>query len=481
MARQGTDGARGEYIDSGFPSTDPRTLTNGDVGLYSLALTQVLTAETSDFPLIVVGRDTRTSGDTLKRFAVAGIEAGGGCPIDIGVAPTPAIQKIAVNLGAAGAISLTASHNPHTDAGWKGMFGAEKPSGEQIEQIEEQYQKSVGRKVLTTIELRTYDRENREQTHHVASYMSGILEDIRQTFGESHPLREKIVVVDAARGAASVVTPNLMEQLGARVVRFACDPTQGFINDGCGAAHLEGLQSFLRTRPELIEDENFIGAFANDGDADRFMGIGAAMSDGEPRFGTFDGNISLEIMATGLTDTLGLGVVSTEYVNPATVRRIEAMGLPFRMCKNGDANVTAMLRERGWPVGAEPSGHIIDLRRGIPSGDGVYSALWTAAYASMNSTTIWEIAREHPLDPDYQISVPFPLGTTCDPRALASFTERTAEDEANNAIIVVRPSGTEPIVRVRVSGLDDGLTRKRVKDIADAIAGSFKNPHKSSM
>jgi phosphoglucosamine mutase len=475
MARQGTDGARGEYMNFAGPSNDSHKLSNGDVAGYSMALAELL----DPTPLVIVGRDTRPFGHELTRYATAGVEAAGGRVIDVGIAPTPAIQKIAVDLGAAGAISLTPSHNPHTDAGWKGMFGAEKPSKDQIHAIDEHFGRIVAAGLLDLLRPSVYDREKHERTYHLGNYMRGVVSRIQQSFDNEYPLDGKIVVVDTARGAANNVTPWIFEHLGAQVVRFACD-TNGLVNHNCGATHLGGLRQFLRERPELISDARFLGAVANDGDADRFMGLGATVGNEAPRFSVLDGNITLELKAKQLAETQGApgetGVVSTEYVNPATVRRISAMGLEFAMCQNGDVNVTKTLRERGWIVGAEPSGHIVDLRLGIPSGDGVQNAAEAAVFAALNGTTFWDITREHRLDPDYQITIPLPQGVAYDEHGVRPVLERTRKDETNQTVITLRPSGTEPIIRARVSGIDPRQTYKRV----DGLARAAKRVHEST-
>jgi len=274
-------------------------------------------------------------------------------------------------------------------------------------------------------------------------------------------------VVDTARGAANKVTPRILEQLGAHVVPFACD-TDGLINHNCGATHLGGVRRFLAERPELIANPAFIGAVANDGDADRFMGVGAVMGSTSPRFVTLDGNIALELKATEFA-MQEMGVVSTEYVNPATVRRIRAMGLQFISCANGDVNVTKTLREQGWLVGAEPSGHLVDLRLGIPSGDGVYNAVSTAVFAAINGTSFWDICRERRLDPDYLENIPLPQGVAYDRSLLESVFVRTKKDEANASVLVDRKSGTENLVRIRVSGKDARTTYRRTNGIVRAV------------
>jgi len=459
MAVQGTDGARGRYIESMEITCGDGVLSTGDVAGYSMALTELLGPD----PVIVMGRDTRPSGDVLKRYATAGIEAMGGTVIDIGVAPTPAIQKIALEIGAAGAISLTPSHNPHTDAGWKGMIRSEKPSADVIAAIDERFRAIAKTGAIQSLDPNMYDARKHGHRHHLGAYMDGVIRQISEAFDDDRPLEGKIVVADTARGAANEVTPIILEQLGAEVVRFACD-TDGLINHNAGATQLKkGLMPFLSEHPELVRDRRFIGATANDGDADRVMGVGAANVDGTPEFYTLDGNIALELLASGQP-----GVIGTDYTNDATIKRIRSAGTEFEFCRNGDVNVTRALQGNGWKRGAEFSGHIVDLDW-LNSGDGVRMAAWLLSFAAKNDTTFAEICAKRPLYPEKMESVTLPAGTKFKTEWIKEVLQTSSEDTANSFRQLTRASGTEPLVRIWGVGSTQEYVDERVNRIVTAI------------
>ena len=459
MAVQGTDGARGRFIESMEITQGDGVLSVGDVAGYSMALTEIL----GPGSVIVMGRDTRPSGDILKRYATAGIEAMGGTVIDVGVAPTPAIQKIALELGAAGAISLTPSHNPHTDAGWKGMIGAEKPCADTIRAIDERFQAIVAGGAIATLDAGVYDQNKHERPVHVGHYMNNVVEQIRGAFDDERPLDGKLVVADTARGAANAVTPVILRQLGAEVVEFACD-TNGLINHHAGATQLkQGLFPFLSARSELMRDKRFIGATANDGDADRVMGVGVKSIAGNPEFYTLDGNIALELLAPGQP-----GVVGTDYTNDATIKRIRNAGTEFEFCRNGDVNVTRALQANGWNRGAEFSGHIVDLSW-LNSGDGVRMAAWLLSFAAKNDTTFAEICANRPLYPEKMESVTLPAGTKFNTEWIQEVLETSSEDTAHSFRQLTRASGTEPLVRIWGVGNSQEYVDARVNRIVTAI------------
>lgn len=463
MAVQGTDGARGQWIESMEITHGDGVLSTGDVAGYSMALTEILGPEA----VVVMGRDTRPSGEILKRYATAGIEAMGGTVVDVGIAPTPAIQKIALEIGAAGAISLTPSHNPYTDAGWKGMIGSEKPSAETIRAIDEHFRAIHASGVVKSLNPNVYDPRKHEQRQHLGRYMNGVIAQVRQAFGDDRPLEGKIVVADTARGAANEVTPVILERLGAEVVRFACD-TDDLINHNAGATQLKkGLMPFLSARPELATHPRFVGATANDGDADRVMGVGVANLDGDSEFYTLDGNIALELLAPGQP-----GVVGTDYTNDATIKRIREAGTEFEFCRNGDVNVTRALQKNDWERGAEFSGHIVDLSW-LNSGDGVRMAAWLLSFAAKNDTTFAEICQKRPLDPEKMVSVKLPTGTAFKTDWIQEVLEPSAADNNFGFRHLTRASGTEPLVRVWGVGSTQEYVDWRIGRIVSAIQQSI--------
>src|ERR1044072_8199555 len=280
----GTDGHRGEFTEDQAP------------GLMNEYTVKGATAALIDYQLdagaegpVVIAQDTRASGEVLRRAAIAGAAEHGVEVIDLHVAPTPMAQQVAESVGAMATVVLTASHNPASDNGWKGMLGNRKPSKEEVRAISDIFwnrweQNGNGLTVPAASPNGVYEtnRAYREW------YRRKVVQDVRNQFGHERPLDGKKIVYDGAFGAAKDVTPNVLRDLGATVEEFSCG--DGVINEKCGAADLEGLRSFLSARPELLADPNFLGAVANDGDADRMMGVGVIHRNGEPELVEITGN-----------------------------------------------------------------------------------------------------------------------------------------------------------------------------------------------
>jgi len=437
----GTDGFRGVATEEVGPGKmNPETIAGMT---YALVRQQM---EAGEPPLCAIGRDTRLSGSGLAYAAIAGAREAGAEVVWMDVAPTPAVLKTAQELGAGAAVVISASHNKHTDNGWKGTLGADKPVGEQITAISDRYWEEVdsGRIFSLAVDSATWRPGLTER------YMSHVVSDIERTFGE-RPLDGKLLVVDAANGAAMNVTPSVLRRLGATIEEFACDGN-GYINDGCGATDLNGVQDFLRRRSELVKDPNFIGVVANDGDADRMMGLGAVMKNDELNFDdlVLDGNRVIELLAQGQP-----GIVGTDYTNDALVARLKEQGIKFEFCRNGDVNVTGALLRRqangeNWTRGGEISGHHVDTTW-LSSGDGVRMAAWVAAYAAVNGTNFAEIGRSMPLWPEKQTKIELVPGMDGQ-ELLGKLSVLHAIEEAKSHLSLgrthIRPSGTEPVIRV---------------------------------
>lgn len=464
----GTDGVRGPFMMEG-PIGE---MTPTTVALLSAAHTEQLKEQTdNDSPQVVIGSDTRKFNAILINAAVWGVRARGGTPMVHGVMPTPELQWQTLDIGADGTQALTSSHNPARDAGWKAMYGAEKPHGDEVKAIDDTFWGFAEDGLGDAFEPKSM-QVFEDHSYRTDKYIAAVVEDIQQHFGE-RPLEGKMVVVDTARGAARLVTPKVLELLGATVERFACD-LDGDINDGCGATHLEGVEQFVREIPELAGNKKLVGIIGNDGDADRVMGVGALLNHGVPEFRRLDGNIALELMAEGQP-----GVVGTVYTNDASVKRIEQAGGGFEFCPNGDVNVTYALRKKEWTRGAEFSGHIVDhgwgvtdengLRKPMPSGDGVRMGAWLLAYAAVNGTNFAEIVQQKPLFPELMKSIRLPRGTVFKTQWIEEVLAQSSEDKAHGFRHVTRASGTEPLVRVWGVGADQYYVNWRVEGIARAV------------
>lgn len=439
----GTDGFRGVATEEYGPGLMNQETLRGLT--YELVAYQ---QEQKADGVVIVARDTRPSSAHLSQAVVEGALGRGAEVWDLGVAPTPTAQKIAAQSGAMATVVVTASHNTYTDNGWKGMLGAEKPSSDVVQTLSDRFWDGYQdlRQIPRTIHQAIERPELKDW------YLKKLARDIEETFGE-RPLLDKLIAVDGAFGAAQSLTPRLLRRLGADVVMFSCYGNgNGIINDGCGAADLSGIKSFLADRPELTMHPDFLGAVANDGDADRFMGIGALPSHNgaAPRLVEINGNHAMLALAEKQA-----GIVGTEYTNSGLVQRLAQQGVEFAYCPNGDVNVTAALRAKQalgepWTRGGEFTGHLIDTDW-LPSGDGVRMAAWMAAYAAASGRTFGDIYQDLPLWSEHMVKIPYEHDSRNRIKQadrIASLLHTADETLGDNGRLIVRASGTEPVVRI---------------------------------
>jgi len=481
----GTDGVRGQATSElGNGLINPQTFA----GL-GYALVEEIRARGHEGDIrIAVGRDRRPSGELLAEAAMCGIQAAGGIVINAGIIPTPGVQRIAhYEDDVAGGVIVTASHNPPKYNGVKETFKAFKPTKEEALAITRRFWRQVDSGLAIPNTLNPSRVE--ERTDATEAYISAIVEDLRQEFKSETPLAGKLFVVDCANGAAIDISPEVFERLGARVTRFGCDPS-GAINDNCGAEHLGGVKEFLANHPEITSDPDFMGAVAHDGDADRGNGIG--FFNGE--FLEITGSHILEAMAEypRRPETLEvtakhskqLGTIGTIYTNTASVRRIHGKSVAFEYCKTGDTAVTQALMSKqaagkDWYMGAEDSGHAVDMTK-LPSGDGTHSMAHYACWAAtVQEATFGEIAHALPLWPMRHLKIPtnglaVPENIAEHPRVAAAI-EAQVRKLGGDARAILRPSGTEPVVRVTVEslnpeGIDDAA--QRLGEVAMAVAAA---------
>jgi phosphoglucosamine mutase len=414
---------------------------------------------------IVFARDTRPSGERLQQAAMAAAILRGAEVINLGVAPTPTAQKVAEKFGAAAAVVVTASHNPVADNGWKGMIGFGKPDDEAIRGYSERYwdQEASGLVIPSS-----FADGVRQRPELVTEYEDNVVATIEITFGE-RPLQNKLFVVDGANGAATSLTPRILRRLGARVECFACDP-KGVINENCGANDLGGLKSFLARRPDITNDPDFVGALANDGDADRMQGVGMIIENGISTFVDITGNHVMGAMAEGQP-----GIVGTIYTNSGLRSHLTEQGIGFAECDNGDKYVTRTLQAKrtageNWQRGGEFTGHYVDLAW-LTSGDGLMSAAWFAARTVQKGMTFGDVYEGLPLWNESMFSVRLPEGT--DAKALL------ASESVQEAIVatkgqpnmnsIIRGSGTEPVARVWIESPLEGVAEAMSVRVVESI------------
>lgn len=425
----GTDGFRGEYTEkSGSALLNSETLYD---------LTRALIQYSSAHKIMVVGRDSRPSSSILAKSVISAGQDAGIEVWDLGVMPTPATFKVAQSFDTL-AVMITASHNPYTDNGWKAAISGDKITNEEASKISDIYWQNLNRPPVSKDGGKLVDKQELSNW-----YIDSVVESIEKDF-EHKPLSGKVFVIDGANGATMNFTPVILERLGAKVHRFACDGA-GNINENCGAANLEGVKDYLIRHPEIINDPNFVGAIANDGDGDRMMGIGV---DGSSMY-EITGNHVLYALAQGQP-----GIVGTLYTNTGLVETLADQGIQFEQCRNGDTAVTAGLVARQakgdrWTRGGEFTGHHVDTNW-LSSGDGVRMAAWFASYVAKGGKTFSDVFKELDLWPEAKATIkinpqsPKVEENSATQDALGSIKELLGEDGR----VVVRTSGTEPVVRV---------------------------------
>lgn len=449
----GTDGFRAEYTEQHGPAKMNRETVAG------LAAATMLQPEVIDKagPVVVL-RDTRPSSPELAAAVIDGIRLTDAAEIiNLGVTPTPTGQKVAQHVDARATFAVTASHNPAHQNGLKYMLGHAKPDSRQVEAISDSYYQNYLNPVLgqATENSATERREELTQWYHdevvsaiTAQYGSGVLDGT-------------VLAYDGAFGAAKELMPRILQSLGATVYRFACG--EGVINASCGAADLmeskaksSGLERFLRSHRRLTRNPKFIGALANDGDGDRVLGMAVRGTENR-QYDVLNGNHFMWALAQG--EQKRGGIVGTLYTNGGLRTALQAAGICFEECDNGDRYVTEALRAKqvaGMTVrrGGEFTGHLIDTDW-LGSGDGLYMGAWYTADTVSRGMTFADRLDELQLYPERLRN--FSVSSLARAkRFLASDTYKQhaqlilSDIAAAGGRAVVRISGTEAKVRVWV-------------------------------
>lgn len=400
-------------------------------------------------PAVLIGKDTRISGYMLESALESGLSAAGVDTYLVGPMPTPAVAFLTRALRVSAGVMISASHNGFEDNGIK-FFSADGMKLPDAVESEIESLLDAPLVVPPSAELgkaeRLPDAEGR------------YLEFCKATFPKHQSLRGVKLVVDCAHGADYRVGIRVFQELGAEVVAVGSQPNGLNINEGCGAT---APQAMARA---VVEHKADFG-LAFDGDGDRL-----AMADHDGRL--FDGD---QILYAVVKDRAGTGrlrggVVGTLMTNFALERRLAAMGIAFTRARVGDRYVLECLLERGWECGGENSGHLLCLDC-HSTGDGIISALQVLAAVTGAGTTLGEFTRELVLLPQALVNVK--LAGNLDPQAPAvrEAIARAEADLAGQGRVLLRPSGTEPVVRVMVEGEDRG----RVQALAEAIAAAVRS------
>jgi phosphoglucosamine mutase len=438
----GTDGIRGKVGDA--PITPDFVLKLG----YAAGL--VLAGDTSQGkPAVLIGKDTRVSGYMLESALEAGFAAAG-CDVTFaGPMPTPGVAYLTRTLRLSAGVMISASHNPFDDNGIK-FFSSD---GMKLPDAVEAEIERVLDEPLVCKPSRELGKARRLQDAH-----GRYLEFCKSTFPNRLTLRGLKIVVDCAHGAAYDIAPKLFHELGADVIKIGAEPDGFNINDHIGATYPATL------RENVLKHRADIGV-SLDGDADRLM-----MCDAEGRI--YDGD---ELLYAIVNDrhargVLKGGVVGTLMTNFALEKLFAAKSIPFARAKVGDRYVLEMLMEKGWECGGENSGHILCLDKHT-TGDGMISALQVLTALRESGKTLTQLLSELTLFPQVLINVrtasKFDFANAATVQAAVKDAEATL---AGAGRVLLRASGTEPVIRVMVEGENKVL----VTALAEKIAATVK-------
>ncbi|MDR7343545.1 phosphoglucosamine mutase [Pantoea alhagi] len=434
----GTDGIRGKVGE--MPITPDFVLKLG------WAAGKVLARHGSK--KIIIGKDTRISGYMLESALEAGLAAAGLAASFTGPMPTPAIAYLTRTFRAEAGIVISASHNPFEDNGIK-FFSSEgtKLPDEVEEAIELEMEKP-----LTCVESAELGRASR-----IVDAAGRYIEFCKGTFPSELSLSGLKIVVDCANGATYHIAPNVLRELGATVITIGVQPDGMNINKECGATDVRALQQ------RVIENKADVG-LAFDGDGDRVMMV-------DHLGNKVDGDQILYIIAReGLRQgQLRGGVVGTLMSNMGLELALKQLGIPFARAKVGDRYVLEKLQEKGWRLGAENSGHVILLDK-TTTGDGIVAGLQVLTAMVRNHMTLHDLCSGMKLLPQILVNVRFSGAT--DPLENAEVKAVTADVEkalAGRGRVLLRKSGTEPLIRVMVEGEEETQVSALAHRIADAV------------
>ncbi|WP_026922429.1 phosphoglucosamine mutase [Glycomyces arizonensis] len=397
-------------------------------------------------PTVVIGRDPRASGEMLEAASAAGLAAAGAEVIDLGVLPTPAVAHLTATTGAAFGVMISASHNPMPDNGIKFFAAGGRKLPDEVEDAIEQAMgapeplpqgEAVGRISQAAAPVEAY-------IEHLVSVCPNPLDGLK-------------VVVDPANGAATHAAPEALRRAGAEVVAINAAPDGLNINDDCGSTHIEGL------RAAVVEHGADVG-IALDGDADRCLAVDAT---GE----AVDGDAIMAILALAMREagTLqGETLVTTVMSNLGLHQAMDAAGIKLETTKVGDRYVLERLGEGGFSLGGEQSGHIV-LPAHATTGDGTLTSLMLLARMAATGRSLADLASVFKAAPQVLINVRVADKSVIETEAVRGAVAQWQHKLGADGRVLLRPSGTEPLVRVMVEASEEPVAQSVAAELASVV------------
>ncbi|NLG45933.1 phosphoglucosamine mutase [Gordonia sp. (in: high G+C Gram-positive bacteria)] len=442
MARLfGTDGVRGRANDQLTPELA--------LGLASAAVCVLGANAETNRPRVVVGRDPRASGEFLEAALCAGLAAAGADAIRVGVVPTPAVAFLTADYRADFGVMISASHNPMPDNGIKFFAAGGHKLPDSVEDaieaaMEDDQVRPIGAAVGRIVDA----------TDAADRYLAHLAQAVPQ------PLDGLTLVVDCAHGAASHVGPRAYEAAGAKVIAIHSEPDGLNINDDCGSTHMDKLQA------AVLEHGADLG-LAHDGDADRCLAVDSTGA-------VVDGDMIMAVLALAMHeagDLVDSVLVATVMSNLGLHLAMKAAGIELKVTGVGDRYVLEELRAGGYALGGEQSGHIVVPSVGT-TGDGVLTGLLLAARVAKTGQRLADLTSVMTVLPQELINVPVSdkHAVATAEAVLVAVAEAEAELDGQGRILL-RPSGTEQLVRVMVEAQTPESARGIAERVAAVVAG----------
>ncbi|EIJ34056.1 phosphoglucosamine mutase [Thiothrix nivea] len=434
----GTDGIRGKI--GRYPMTPDFVLKLGWAAGKVLA--------TNGHPLVLIGKDTRISGYMLESALQAGLVAAGVNIRLLGPMPTPAVAYLTRAFRASAGIVISASHNPYDDNGLKFFSGDGTKLPDAVEEeIESWLEKDF--KTVSSDELGKVERAKDAAGRYI--------EFCKRALPNAVSLKGLRLVVDCANGATYHVAPDVFSELGAEVIAIGNDPDGLNINDSCGATHVDSLQ-------EAVSRYRADAGIALDGDGDRLIMV-------DHRGQLVDGDEILAIIThqRHAEGKLQGGVVGTLMSNLGLEKSIQALDVPFYRANVGDRYVLELMNQHGCELGGESSGHII-VRNFITTGDGIIAALQVLRAMNVSGKPLRDLKKVMSKYPQTLVNVPTRQKINLEESVGIQDAVRQVEQQlGNRGRVLLRASGTEPLIRVMVEGEDGQETAQLAEEIASAV------------